>query len=294
MQSACYWPSLIAASSFEAASCASAEHGIDPGKSAVLRDRHFRRSAADVKTVVLPTEECIRKAAGMFLSQIEEKPDSTIALDADENVLRVLRCAAVLSEERGIPLRKAVYFAVCEFEGIGAPDPGSAEMRIREALFADAAADETVLSVPDGGDPPAYDERIRRSGGIDLAMLGLGVNARVGFNEPATQYDTNTHVQKLTDKTKRELAPLFGGEDSVPSRGVTMGFRQICSARNILVAAFGEEKSSAVFHMLYGRDDSVYPAAFLQLPPNVTLYADADAASQLGGKSFDAVRFNGD
>ena len=97
----------------------------------------------------------------------------------------------------------------------------------------------------------------------------------------------------MTDKTKRELAPLFGGEDKVPPRGVTMGFQQLCFAREILVVALGAEKSAAVFHMLYGRDDSVYPAAFLQLPPNVTVWADPAAAKQLGEKSFDAVKFNG-
>ena len=73
-----------------------------------------------------------------------------------------------------------------------------------------------------------------------------------------------------------------------------MGFSQLCFAREILVIALGEKKSAAVFHMLYGRDDSVYPAAFLQLPPNVTVWADEAAAARLDGKSFDAVSFNGD
>ena len=73
-----------------------------------------------------------------------------------------------------------------------------------------------------------------------------------------------------------------------------MGFQQLCFARDIFVIALGGEKSAAVFHMLYGRDDSVYPAAFLQLPPNVTVWADEAAAARLEGKSFDAVRFNGD
>ena len=153
--------------------------------------------------------------------------------------------------------------------------------------------DPEKLHIPHADEPAAYDALIKRAGGLDLALPGLGRNARVGFNEPATQFDSNTHVQKLTDKTKRELAPLFGGEDKVPPRGVTMGFQQLCFAREILVVALGAEKSAAVFHMLYGRDDSVYPAAFLQLPPNVTVWADPAAAKQLGEKSFDAVKFNG-
>ncbi len=245
-----------------------------------------------MKTIVSPTEDCVRAAAEALLSGIEKKKDLALALGAGEDELRVLRCAAALAKERGISLCETRIFAVCEFEGIDALDPRSVRARLSEA-FPAHGADESRLYIPDAADPAAYDALIARAGGLDTALLGLGENARVAFNEPATQFDSNTHVQKLTDRTRRELAPLFGGEESVPARGVTMGFQQLCFAREILVIALGEEKSKAVFRMLYGRDDSVYPAAFLQLPPNVTVFADPAAAGQLGEQSFDAVRFNG-
>ena len=247
-----------------------------------------------MKTIVSPTEDCVRAAAERLLSRIEEKPDASLALGAGEDELRVLRCAAALAKERGVPLRGVRVFAVCEFDGPEAAEPNSARRRLLRAFFTDTDADPEKLHIPHADEPAAYDALIKRAGGLDLALPGLGRNARVGFNEPATQFDSNTHVQRLTDKTKRELAPLFGGEDKVPPRGVTMGFQQLCFAREILVIALGAEKSAAVFHMLYGRDDSVYPAAFLQLPPNVTVWADEAAAARLEGKSFDAVRFNGD
>lgn len=247
-----------------------------------------------MKTVILPAEDCIRMAAERILSQIKKKENSTIALDAEESVLLAAHRAAALAKESGVSLQRARFFAVCEFEGIDSQDPNSVGRRIREAISFGNDVNETLLTLPAPGHLSEYDDMIELAGGIDLVLLGLGDNARVGFNEPATQFDSNTHMQKLTDKTRRELAVLFGSEENVPSRGMTMGFQQICFARDILVIALGEKKSSAVFHMLYGRDDSVYPAAFLQLPPNVTVYADAAAGGQLEGKSFDAVRFNGD
>ena len=247
-----------------------------------------------MKTIVSPRGDCVRAAAEQLLGLLREKENAALALDACDDVLEVLRCAAALAKERGISLRGARVFAVCAYEGLAPDDPNSARRRLGEAFFAGTDADEDKLYVPDAADPAAYDAMIARSGGLDLAVLGLGENARVGLNEPATQFDSNSHLQKLTDRTRRELAASFGGEDKVPARGVTMGFQQLCFARDILVIACGGEKSKAVFHMLYGRDDSVYPAAFLQLPPNVTLYADGAAAAELDGKSFDAVRFNGD
>ncbi len=247
-----------------------------------------------MKTIVSRMEDGVRAAAEEFLAVIAKNPQAVLALDASDDALAVLRRAAALAKERGISLREARVFAVWEFEGAEPCDARSAASRLREAFFNGTDADEGKLYLPDAAAPEAYDARIADAGGIDLALLSLGINARVGFNEPATPFDSNTHVQKLTDKTKRELAPLFGGEEAVPPRGVTMGFRQLCFARKLLVIALGEEKSAAVFHMLYGRDDSVYPAAFLQIPPNVTLYADKSAAAKLEGASFDAVKFNGD
>ena len=247
-----------------------------------------------MKTIVSATDDCVRAAAEQILSVLREKPNAALALDAGDDVLRALRCAAKLAREQAVSLSGARCFAVCEFEGLAPDDPRSVRSRLAEILFSTFDVKKENFFVPDAADPAAYDALLAEAGGIDLAVPGLGENARVGFNEPATQFDTHTHVQKLTDRTKRELAPLFGGEDGVPQRGVTTGFRELCAAREIIVIALGEQKSKALFHMLYGRDDSVYPAAFLQLPPNVTVYADPEAAKQLGEKNFDAVVFNGD
>ena len=114
-----------------------------------------------------------------------------------------------------------------------------------------------------------------------MAVLGLGVNAHIGYNEPAVPYDSLTHRQKLTDKTKAQLAESFGSVDAAPQYARTMGIKTLVSARKTLVLAFGEDKAWAVFQMLYARDDSVIPAAFLQLPFDVTVYADPAAAAKL-------------
>ena len=111
--------------------------------------------------------------------------------------------------------------------------------------------------------------------------MGLGDNAHVGYNEPATPYDSRTHRQKLTDSTRRQLADQFGGAERVPAYAWTMGIKTLVEARQILVLAFGEEKAKPAFQMLYARDDSFVPAAFLQLPPEVTVLLDEAAAAKI-------------
>ena len=126
-----------------------------------------------------------------------------------------------------------------------------------------------------------YDGMIAEKGGIDLAILDIGLNARIGFNEPATPFDSLSHRQKLSDSSRRELAPLFGGEERVPEFGLTMGIKTLVSARDILLISSGESRADAVFNMLYGRNDSFVPAAFLQIPLNVTAYLDGASAKKL-------------
>ena len=143
------------------------------------------------------------------------------------------------------------------------------------AAFSGTGAELTFLT-PDSLD--RYDGLIAEAGGLDLAVLGLGINARIGFNEIATPFDSRAHRQKLAPATRRELAPLFGGEEQVPVFGLTMGIKTFMEAHEILVTAAGADRAKAVYNMLYGRDDSVVPAAFLQIPSRVTAVVDEEAA----------------
>jgi len=177
-----------------------------------------------------------------------------------------------------ISFSEARVFAVTELLDV------PAHMRCRKTIFDDFLSKTDIKSenihFPDIEDMDAYERRIESVGGVDLAVLGIGENAHIGYNEPATQFSSLCHVQKLTDATKRQLEKQFGAA-YIPERAFTMGIKTITQAKDIIVLAFGEEKAGAVHKMLYGRNDSVVPAAFLQIPMNVTVYLDKAASSQL-------------
>ena len=83
------------------------------------------------------------------------------------------------------------------------------------------------------------------------------------------------HIYGMTE------AERFGGIDNVPGYGITMGLKTITEARNIILLAYGEEKSAAVYQMVYGKTMTYLPASFLQIPLEVTVYLDTAAASKL-------------
>ena len=232
-----------------------------------------------MKTLIRAQDEMFRLAADKVCSLLREKPDAALTLAAGRTMFPLweLLCEAAAGGEADFSAAR--FFQTAEF--VGVPEEKSLRRLTEERLLRKIGVPEENCFWLTEENAGRCDEAIRRCGGLDLAVLGLGVNAHIGYNEPGTQFSTGCRVQKLTGKTKQQLAWLFPDAASVPEKAVTMGIRTLTQAKEILVLAVGEEKAKAVFDMLYARDDSVIPAAFLQIPANVTVYADPGAGSRL-------------
>ena len=232
-----------------------------------------------MKTLIRAQDEMFRLAADKVCSLLREKPDAALTLAAGRTMFPLweLLCEAAAGGEADFSAAR--FFQTAEF--LGVPEEKSLRRLTEERLLRKIGIPEENCFWLTEENAGRCDEAIRRCGGLDLAVLGLGGNAHIGYNEPGTQFSTGCRIQKLTDKTKQQLAWLFPDGVSVPEKAVTMGIRTLTQAKEILVLAVGEEKAKAVFDMLYARDDSVIPAAFLQIPANVTVCVDSAAGSRL-------------
>ncbi len=232
-----------------------------------------------MKKIVSDRESVLRQAAEVICGLLTEKPDAVVTMAAGRTMLPLWEMLSRDIRERKLSLSETLFFQTAEF--IGAEEEKTLRRMTEEKLL--AATDlrpehcfwltEETLS--------DFDREIAEAGGLDLAVLGIGDNAHVGFNEPGTPYDTRCRIQKLTEKTRTQYAWLFGSAEAVPERACTMGIHTLADAKKIIVLALGEEKAQAAFHMLYARDDGVVPAAYLQLPYDVTVFADTEAGEKL-------------
>jgi glucosamine-6-phosphate deaminase len=232
-----------------------------------------------MRTVICDSSLCCRLAAEQIRDLLREKPDAVLALAAGRSTAPVFGELERLCAAGELHMRRARVFAAAELDG--APEGMSIRAALERELLekTDLAPENCRFLSAETAE--GYDAAIREAGGLDLALLGLGDNAHVGYNEPATPFDSRTHRQKLTDATRRQLAASFGAPEEVPAYAWTMGIKTLVEARRILVLAFGEEKAKPAFQMLYARTDSAVPAAFLQLSPDVTVYLDEAAAAKL-------------
>ena len=232
-----------------------------------------------MKTIICEKNEAVRRAAESICGLLKEKPDAVLALACGETMVPLWAELSRACGEGACSLKDARIFCATEFCGV------SEEMSCRHALtkglIETTDAREENCFFPDPDAPEQTDARIKALGGLDLAVLGIGEDCHIGYNEPGTLFDTFTHVQKLTDRTRRQLLARGFSEGELPERAVTMGVRTLTDAGKILLLAFGEAKAAAVFQMLYAKTTSYIPAAYLQIPPEVTVILDIAAAARL-------------
>ena len=232
-----------------------------------------------MKTLVMERDDLMHRAAEQICTLVREKPSAAITAAAGRTMLPLWEKLAEATANGEADFSQVRFFQTAEF--LGVPEEKMLRRMTEQNLIEKTGIrPENCFWLTEENIVQA-DERIRLAGGLDLAVLGIGVNAHIGFNEPGTQFSTGCRIQKLTDKTRKQLAWLFSDPASLPEKAVTMGIRTLTLPRVIMVLALGEEKAEAVFQMLYARDDSVIPAAFLQIPADVTVYADPEAGSKL-------------
>ena len=171
-----------------------------------------------------------------------------------------------------------------EYVGLKPTDPQSYHYFMEHHLFTQKPFAKSFI--PDGSNLNAtkvinHYNKILATYPIDTQILGIGNNGHIGFNEPGTPFDSQTHKVKLTPATINANARFFTSSKDVPTEAYTMGIGSILQAKHIILLAFGEQKADAINKMVNGKITTAVPASILQKHPNVTVILDKQAASKL-------------
>ena len=136
--------------------------------------------------------------------------------------------------------------------------------------LAKQGAKVAVCDISESGIQKTLD-RIKEFGGIDLQLLGIGVDGHIGFNEPDSVFTGPTHEVKLDESTIEANARFFASKEEVPTTAITMGMLSIMQAKKVLLVANGAKKKAIVEKAFFGPIDPQVPASLLQLHPDVTV-----------------------
>ncbi len=230
-------------------------------------------------------EELSEQAAKLVASQIILKPDSVLGLATGQTPVGIYQNLVKMNKAGEIDFSNIVTFNLDEYYPIQNNNDQSYHYFMQENLFKKVNINPKNTHIPDGeaADPEEecikYEEEIKKYGGIDLQILGIGQNGHIGFNEPDVSLYTETHLTDLTRSTIEANARFFNDENEVPKQALTMGIATILKSKKIILLASGANKSRVVSELLNGDINTSIPATMLKVHPDVVLICDKDAYS---------------
>ena len=218
-----------------------------------------------------------RQAANIISAQVILKPDSVLGLATGSSPLGTYKQLIEWYEKEDIDFSKVVSENLDEYVGLDGASDQSYRYFMNKNFFEHINIDINNTFVPNGcavdlaGEGKRYDEHIAELGGIDLQLLGIGLDGHIGFNEPDKYFVKSTHVVDLHESTIKANFRFFANIDEVPKRAITMGMVSIMQAKKILLIASGKEKRDILEKAFYGPITPEIPASILQLHPDITV-----------------------
>jgi len=232
-------------------------------------------------------EEMSWKAASLVSSQMILKPNTILGLATGDTPLGMYSELIKLYNKKEIDFREVKSFNLDEYYGIDENNSQSYYYYMMNNFFKHINIPHENISVPNGDAENIYEEclrfenEIKKSGGIDIQVLGIGVNGHIGFNEPDVNFEAETHLVNLDDTTIESNSRLFKRKEDVPTKAISMGIKTIMYSKRIVLLASGLSKADAIYKLINGKINPEIPASILQLHQDVTVILDKEAASKL-------------
>jgi glucosamine-6-phosphate deaminase len=225
-------------------------------------------------------------AADVVEELLREVPAAVLALPTGRTPVDLYRELARRTAAGAIDWWSVRAFNLDEWVGVPPDSPASYARFMLEHLYAHINLPASQRFIPNGlaldlaHECREYEDAIAQVGGFDLAILGLGTNGHIGFNEPGTPFDVTTHVADVAAETRQANAYTFTSGQT-PRQAITVGIATILGARQILLLVTGSEKAEILGRAFAGPVDPVVPASALQRHPRVTIIGDPSAVGHL-------------
>lgn len=232
-------------------------------------------------------EEMSAFAAERILEKVKSSSKVSLGLATGGTPVRMYELLVEDYKRNQTSYQDVFTYNLDEYAGIASDHPNSYYYFMFKHLFNHVNIPKGNVHIPHGltsdlnQEAKRYEAIIDEISGVNLQILGIGENGHIGFNEPGTPFNKETHIVELTESTRQANARYFDHEDEVPTHAITMGIATILKSKEILLLASGEKKAEAIYRMFTGESGIDCPASALRTHPNVIVVADEKAAEKL-------------
>ncbi len=179
-----------------------------------------------------------------------------------------------------------MFLGLDEWTGLNGKDEGSCRFHLDNQLFKPLKipADKIIFFDGRADDPDAECEKvehfIRQQNGIDVSIVGLGMNGHIGMNEPGTAITSRSHISQLDAVTQKVGQKYFTTEQTLTA-GITLGIGTLLESKHVMLLVSGSHKAAIVKQALEGEISKNIPASLFRNHPNFNIYLDKAAAQFL-------------
>jgi glucosamine-6-phosphate deaminase len=232
-------------------------------------------------------DEMSKAAADYVYNFIKSKPNAVLGLPTGSTPIGMYKELIKLYKENKISFKDITTFNLDEYENLDESNVNSYHYFMFDNFFNHIDIDKENINILSGTNEDyekeckAYEDKIEKAGGIDLMILGLGINGHVGFNEPSDYFSGETYRIKLHEDTIEANSRFFDNVDEVPRYALTMGIKSIMNCKEILLLAGGGNKANAIKGAVEGPITPQLPASVLQLHSSAVFMLDNESAKLL-------------
>jgi len=231
-------------------------------------------------------EKMSKQAATDVIDMMQSRKDPLICTASGDSPAGLYK--EIAGRVSGNQLNPSNWFFVGldEWIPMNGNDEGSCRYYLNKQLFRPLQTGDEKICFFDGraNDLQAECERtesfIQHHGGMDVAILGVGMNGHVGMNEPGTSINTRSHVAELAPATQQIGQKYFAKEQKL-KKGITLGLKTLMEAKNIILVISGKHKADITQKIIEEAVSENLPATLLRNHPALKIYLDSDAASKI-------------
>lgn len=221
--------------------------------------------------------------AQKIIDVLKQKPEALICIASGDTPLGVCKFLAKSNEKL---FEKCTFVGLDEWVGMDENDKGSCKYGIYQNLliplnfpserikYFNAKAQDLDLECQ------KINEFIASRGGLDVMLVGVGMNGHIALNEPNTSFNIYAHVSELEEVTK-SVGQKYFTKETILTQGITLGLAHLQEAKLPILIANSSKKSSVIKRALTEAITEQFPATIFQKIDNSIVMLDIEAAQEL-------------
>ena len=213
---------------------------------------------------------------------VNQKPDALLCLASGDTPIETYRRFVALAQAGRVDVSRCTFVGLDEWVGFGPDDVGSCSYYVYRDLFRPLGLRPEQIHTFNAkannltAECARIDALIDNRGGLDLLLVGMGMNGHIALNEPGTPFTNGCHVVELAESTKTVGQKYFDRETAL-TQGITVGLHHLTGAHDVVLLVSGEKKATMLHTALTSPVTEQVPASIVQTQPDARVWVDAGA-----------------